>query len=70
MLQQFPSSPTGSAIRLFNESFVDYFKRFQMLSSQMKETQDMKETTKICTMNDGPASWFPSGSLYRGRDRE
>lgn len=52
MLQQFPSSPTGSAIRLFNESFVDYFKRFQMLSSQMKETQDMKETTKICTMND------------------
>lgn len=64
MLQQFPSSPTGSAIRLFNESFVDYFKRFQMLSSQMKETLDMKETTKICTMNDGPASWFPSGSLF------
>lgn len=45
------------------ESLVDYFKHFHMLSSQL-ETLDMKETTKICTMNVGLASWFPSGSLF------
>lgn len=33
-----------------DESCGDYFKRFHALSAQMKETPDIKEITKICSM--------------------
>lgn len=43
------------------ESFAAYMKRFYTLSSQMKETQAIREVVKISTMNVKPATWFLSG---------
>ena len=44
------------------ERFATYVKRFRSLTSQMKETPDIKELVKICAMNAGSAAWFLSGA--------
>lgn len=44
------------------ESFVAYVKRFQTISSQMKETTDIKEVVKICAMKVGHAASFLNGA--------
>lgn len=48
--------------RKSNEEFATYAKRFRSLTSQIKETPDIKKLVKIFTVNAGSTIWFVSGA--------
>ena len=45
-----------------NEAFEKYVTRFRTLVSKMRDTPEMKEVIKICSMNAGPAAYFLTGA--------
>ena len=44
------------------KSFEKYVQRFRALVSKMKDTPELKEIVKICSMNAGPAAWYLTSS--------